>query len=157
VSTIGSSGTQRYSWKTFIITALCLLITLPLSLGIGGVLRLAYRGTTYYATYWRIFAIFPSVAFIFFSIFGWFLPFSRIALYLLDLQWSSASFLVCEGVSSMGGQAKATFLECNVGCHVRIILVELLHAGRSNDAFPPAMPLLRLVPTVVEEKATGEG
>jgi ABC-type phosphate transport system permease subunit len=75
VSTIGSSGTPSYSWKTFIITALCLLITLPLSLGIGGVLSLAYRGTTYYATYWRIFAIFPSVAFIFFGIFGWFLPF----------------------------------------------------------------------------------
>jgi hypothetical protein len=81
----------------------------------------------------------------------------RIALHLLDVQLSSASFLVCEDVLSMWGQAKATFLECSVGCHVRILLVGLLHAGRSNDDFPLAMPLLRLVPTVVEEKATGEG
>lgn len=79
VSTVGSSGPLSYSWKTFIITAACLLVSIPLSLTIGGLLRLAYRGTTYYVTYWRIFAVFPSVAFIFYSIFGnspW-LPFAN--------------------------------------------------------------------------------
>lgn len=79
VSTVGSSGPLSYSWKTFIITTVCLLVSIPLSLTIGGILRLAYRGTTYYATYWRIFAVIPSVAFVFFSIFGsspW-LPFAN--------------------------------------------------------------------------------
>lgn len=70
VSTVGSSGPLTYSWKTFITTAACLLVSIPFSLTIGGILRLAYRGTTYYVTYWRIFAVFPSVAFIFVSIFG---------------------------------------------------------------------------------------
>lgn len=70
VSTVGSSGPLTYSWKTFIITAACLLVSIPFSLTIGGILRLAYRGTTYYVTYWRVFAVFPSVAFIFLSIFG---------------------------------------------------------------------------------------
>lgn len=70
VSTVGNSGPLSYSWKTFIITAACLLVSIPISLTIGGLLRLAYRGTTYYVTYWRIFAVFPSVAFIFYSIFG---------------------------------------------------------------------------------------
>lgn len=70
VSTVGSSAALNYSWETFIISAACLLFTLPLSLTIGGILRLAYRGTTYYATYWRIFAVFPSVAFMFFSVMG---------------------------------------------------------------------------------------
>jgi ABC-type sugar transport system permease subunit len=70
VSTIGSSAPQSYPWKTVIITAICLLVTLPLSLTIGGGLRLAYRWTTYYATYARIIAIVPGMTFIFFSILG---------------------------------------------------------------------------------------
>lgn len=69
VSTISSSGSWSYSWKTFIITAACLLISMPLLLTIRDLFRLAYRVTTYYVIYWRVFAIFPSVAFYFFSIF----------------------------------------------------------------------------------------
>ena len=68
VSSIGSSGTQSYPWKTFIITAICLIVTLPLSLGIGGVLRVTYRRAIHYATYWRIIAIVPGLTFIFFSV-----------------------------------------------------------------------------------------
>lgn len=70
VSTVGSSGPLTYDWKIFFITAACLLVSIPFSLTIGGILRLAYRSTTHYVTYWRIFAVFPNVAFIFFSIFG---------------------------------------------------------------------------------------
>lgn len=69
VSTVGSSGPRSYSWRSFIITAACLLVSIPLSLSIEGLLRLAYRGTTYYVIYWRVFAVFPSAAFIYFSIF----------------------------------------------------------------------------------------
>lgn len=77
VSSIGSSGTLSYPWKTFIITASCLLATLPLSLAAGGVLRAAYRQTMHYAIYWRIAAIIPGLAFIIFSVFGvgWFKKF----------------------------------------------------------------------------------
>lgn len=72
-STIGSSGTLTYSWRTYIITAICLVITLPLSLTIGSIVRTVYRSTAYYVTYWRALAILPSLAFIFFSVFGVFL------------------------------------------------------------------------------------
>ena len=71
VSAIGSSGTLSYPWITFMITASCLLATLPLSLAIGGILRGAYRQTMHYALYWRIIAIIPSLAFVFFSIWGY--------------------------------------------------------------------------------------
>lgn len=70
VSSIGSSGTLSYPWATFIITASCLLVMLPLSLAAGGVLRVAYRQTIHYATYWRMMAIIPGLAFIYFSVFG---------------------------------------------------------------------------------------
>lgn len=70
VSTAGSSGVLSYSWNTIIISAACLVSTLPLSLTIGGILRQAYRSANYYATYWRIFAVFPSLAFIYFSVSG---------------------------------------------------------------------------------------
>ena len=69
-STIGSSGTLTYNWKTYIITAGCLLLTLPLSLTIGSILRTAYRVTAYYATYWRAFAVIPTLALIVGSCFG---------------------------------------------------------------------------------------
>ena len=69
-STISSSGTLTYSWTTYITTAICLVLTLPLSLTIGSILRTAYRSTAYYATYWRGFAVLPSLVFIFCSIFG---------------------------------------------------------------------------------------
>jgi hypothetical protein len=64
VSTIGSSEALNHSRKTFAITAACLLVTLPLSLTIGTISRLAFRGTTYVATtYWHGLAVFPSLAF----------------------------------------------------------------------------------------------
>lgn len=77
VSTVGSSGPRSYSWGTFIITAACLFVSIPLSLSIEGLLRLAYRGTIYNMSYWRVFAVFPSAAFIYYSIFGaifWYYP-----------------------------------------------------------------------------------
>lgn len=82
VSTVGSSGPRSFSWKTFIITAACLLMSIPLSLTIGGLLRLAYRVTTYYVIYWRVFAIFPSAAFIFCSVCGGFVMESVLTRYL---------------------------------------------------------------------------
>lgn len=81
-STIGSSGTLTYSWTTYTITATCLVLTLPLSLTIGSILRTAYRSTAYYATYWRVFAVFPSFVFIFFSIFGLYFFFPVTMLYI---------------------------------------------------------------------------
>lgn len=81
-STIGSSGTLTYNWRTYIITAACLVITLPLSLTIGSILRTAYRGTAYYATYWRAFAVIPILALIFGSVFGSYLSPSGVYLRL---------------------------------------------------------------------------
>ena len=69
-STIGSSGTLTYSWTTYIITAACLVLTLPLSLTLGSILRTVYRGTAYYATYWRAFAVIPTLVVIFCGVFG---------------------------------------------------------------------------------------
>lgn len=90
VSSINSSGTLSYPWKTFIITASCLLATLPLSLGIGGVLRVAYRQTIHYASYWRIIAIVPGLPFIFFSIFGLeFIP---------RFHWSKVLYFLCNSI-----------------------------------------------------------
>lgn len=69
-STIGSSGTLTYNWKTYIITAVCLVLTLPLSLTTGSILRTVYRATAYYATYWRAFAILPTLVLVLGSVFG---------------------------------------------------------------------------------------
>ena len=70
VSAVGTSGTLNYSWKVFGVTVACLLLTLPLSLTIGAIFRSIYRGTAHYATYWRVFAVLPSLAFVFFSVAG---------------------------------------------------------------------------------------
>lgn len=70
VSTIGSSSPLTHSWRVFAITAACLVVTLPLSLAIGAIIRQIYRNTIHYALYWRAFAVIPSVIFVFFSIFG---------------------------------------------------------------------------------------
>lgn len=67
-STIGTSSNLNYSWSTFIITAVCLLISLPLLLTLGNIFRACYRTTTYFASHWRMLAIFPMIAFIYFSI-----------------------------------------------------------------------------------------
>ena len=69
-STIGSSGTLTYNWKTYIITAACLVLTLPLSLTIGSILRTVYRATAYYSTYWRAFAVLPTLVLVLGSVFG---------------------------------------------------------------------------------------
>ena len=69
-SVVRSSGTLSYSWKAFGITAACLVVTLPLSLAIGSIVRQIYRRTLHYALYWRVIAIVPSLIFIFLSIFG---------------------------------------------------------------------------------------
>ena len=69
-STIGRSGTLTYSWRTYKITAACLVLSLPLSLTVGTILRTAYRGTAYYATYWRALAVIPTIVVIFGSVFG---------------------------------------------------------------------------------------
>lgn len=71
-STVGTSGTLTYNWKTYIITAACLVLTLPLSLTIGSILRTVYRGTAYYATYWRAFAVIPTLVLIVGSVSGTF-------------------------------------------------------------------------------------
>ena len=83
-STIGTSGTLTYNWTTYIVTAVCLVLTLPLSLTLGSILRTAYRNTAYYATYWRAFAIFPGLAFILFSIFGVLLPYGFIPYFICN-------------------------------------------------------------------------
>ena len=69
-STIGSSGTETYAWKTFIITSVCLVITLPISLTFGTIFRALIRSTTYYATYWRALAVVPLFGIFFISTFG---------------------------------------------------------------------------------------
>lgn len=70
VSSIGSSGASTFSWQVFGITAACLVVTLPLSLAIGTIVRQIYRNTLHYALYWRAVAVIPGAIFLFFSIFG---------------------------------------------------------------------------------------
>lgn len=70
VSTIGSSGPRSYSWRTFIITAAYLLLSVPLPLAIGDILRVAYRGTSYYVSLWRIMVVTISIVFLFYGLFG---------------------------------------------------------------------------------------
>ena len=72
-STIGSSGTLTNSWRTYITTAICLVLTLPLSLTTGSLPRTVYRSTAYYATYWRAFAVIPGLVFVLSSAFGQYL------------------------------------------------------------------------------------
>lgn len=90
VSSIGSSGTLSYPWKTFIITAICLVITLPLSLGMGNILRVVYRKTIHFAIYWRLLAVVPGMTFIFFSIYGgWLQEFG-----VLKILWGVCNILL---------------------------------------------------------------
>lgn len=83
VSTIGTSGTLTYSWKVFGITAGALLLTLPLSLTLGTIVRSIYRGAILYARYWRMVTVPSFAAVFFFSAFGQdIFPFSEI-LYII--------------------------------------------------------------------------
>lgn len=70
LSIIGTSGTLSYNWKTFGITAGCLLLSLPLSLMIGTILRAIVIWATQSAKYWRYVAVVGAVCFVVFSIFG---------------------------------------------------------------------------------------
>ena len=81
-STIGTSGTLTYSWKTYIVTTVCLLLTLPLSLMSRGILRAAYRNTAYYATYWRAFTILPGLANVTVCILGEFFPYGLFSFFI---------------------------------------------------------------------------
>ena len=96
VSTIGHSGTETYPWKTFIITSICLVFTLPISLTFGTIFRMIYQNVTYYATYWRALAVVPSFGVFFLSTFGkyilWGRDFNR---FLLSLKlWLVALLLL---------------------------------------------------------------
>ena len=74
VSTISTSGTLTWSWTQFAIFAVCLTMTLPLSLTLGNLVRIIVHVAQQYRTYWRALAIPPSVVFVFLSIFGKYLP-----------------------------------------------------------------------------------
>jgi CorA-like Mg2+ transporter protein len=54
VSSIETSGSLTWNWKTFGIITGPLLLTMPLSLALGAIFRLAVRSAAYYSTYWRI-------------------------------------------------------------------------------------------------------
>lgn len=69
-STIGSSGTLTYSWTVYMITAACLVLTLPLSLTVSGMIRTLIKSTADYSKHWRILALILSISFLVFSIFG---------------------------------------------------------------------------------------
>lgn len=64
VSTIDSSGPRTYSWQDFMVLAICLLFTLPLSLTVGSILRLAYKTKIAYANDWPKHAVFIHVVFL---------------------------------------------------------------------------------------------
>lgn len=70
VSTIGTSGTLTYSWEIFGITAGGLLLTLPLSLTLGSIVRSLYRSVRRYARHWRIVTVPGVAATFFFSVAG---------------------------------------------------------------------------------------
>ena len=68
VSIIGTSGSLGYDWKTFGITAGCLLLTLPLTLLIGALLRMVVVSVAKSTRYWRLGVFVAALVFIFFSI-----------------------------------------------------------------------------------------
>ena len=70
VSTISTSGTLTWTWTHFAIFAVCLTMTLPISLTRGNLVRIVVHFAQHYRTYWRALAIPPSVVFVFLSIFG---------------------------------------------------------------------------------------
>lgn len=76
LSTIGTSGTLSYDWKTFGITAGCLLLSLPLSLMIGTILRAIVIWSTRSAKYWRFVAVVGGICFVTSSIAGAAIPLS---------------------------------------------------------------------------------
>lgn len=63
ISSIDSSGTRTYTWTTFGITTGCLFVTIPLSLGIGRILRSVYRNYINHTTHWLWTAVLACVVF----------------------------------------------------------------------------------------------
>lgn len=88
LSIIGTSGTLSYNWKTFGITAGCLLLSLPLSLIIGAILRAIVIWSIKSAKYWRYVAVLGAICFLVFSIFGIDIPH--------PVAWSL--YWICNGV-----------------------------------------------------------
>lgn len=70
VSIIGSSSGLNFSWLAFGVTAGALLLTLPLSLFIGAVVRFIVVWAKDHIVYWRVIAVAGAVIFAFFSIGG---------------------------------------------------------------------------------------
>uniref|UniRef100_A0A0B7JLN3 Uncharacterized protein n=1 Tax=Bionectria ochroleuca TaxID=29856 RepID=A0A0B7JLN3_BIOOC len=65
-----TSKPLSFTWKTFGITAACLLLTLPLSLAMGAILRGLVGGVTVSAEYWRALILMIAPFFIYLSVFG---------------------------------------------------------------------------------------
>ncbi|KAI0866673.1 hypothetical protein F4860DRAFT_458087 [Xylaria cubensis] len=70
VSIISSSSNLSFSWKIFGITAGALILTLPLSLFVGAVVRFIVVWAKDHIVYWRVITIAGAVTFAFFSIAG---------------------------------------------------------------------------------------
>ncbi|KAI0508338.1 hypothetical protein F5B22DRAFT_650194 [Xylaria bambusicola] len=73
VSIIGSSSNLNFSWLVFGVTAGALLLTLPVSLFVGAVVRFLVVWAKDHIVYWRVIAVVGVVIFAFFSIGGLYL------------------------------------------------------------------------------------
>ncbi|CAH0054259.1 unnamed protein product, partial [Clonostachys solani] len=71
-STIGMSGSLNFNWRIFGIVSGCLLLTLPISLAIGSILRAIAKGVSISAIYWRTFLALLALFFITVSVGGLF-------------------------------------------------------------------------------------
>ncbi|KAJ3577631.1 hypothetical protein NPX13_g2937 [Xylaria arbuscula] len=70
VSIVGHSSNLNFTWLVFGVTAGALLLTLPLSLFVGAVVRFIVVWAKDHLVYWRVIAIAGAVTFAFFSIAG---------------------------------------------------------------------------------------
>ncbi|KAI0870612.1 hypothetical protein GGS24DRAFT_504627 [Hypoxylon argillaceum] len=68
ISMIGVNANLSFTWLTFGITAASLLVTLPLSLFVGAIVRTIVVSAAKYVAYWRVIAVIAGTAFIAFSI-----------------------------------------------------------------------------------------
>lgn len=71
ISIIGTSGNLSFEWLVFGVTAGCLLLTLPLTLMLGYLMRAFVKWTAKLATYWLLFVIFGGYAFIVYTVIGY--------------------------------------------------------------------------------------
>ncbi|KAI0184771.1 hypothetical protein EV127DRAFT_474068 [Xylaria flabelliformis] len=94
VSIISSSSNLSFSWKTFGITAGALILTLPLSLFVGAVVRFIVVWAKDHIVYWRVIAIAGAVTFAFFSIAGlYFVNDGAVLLYILTNVFLTLAFI----------------------------------------------------------------